>query len=66
MSMVSFIIDPIAAKTAVLNGKCLKVDVYGERHQYHRVTVVNRPAPSPIAEEAAARAEAAFEREATG
>ncbi len=41
--MVSFFIDPSAAKGAVLSSRGLLVEVWGQGSQYRRVTVMERP-----------------------
>lgn len=36
-----FLVDPVATREAVLSGKQLLVEVWGDRLQYRKVTVVD-------------------------
>lgn len=40
--MVRFLINPEHVKKAVLEGKCLMVQVYGDRMQYRKVELIDR------------------------
>ena len=42
---ITFWIEPEAAREAVLNGRGLLVELGGDRLQYRRVTVMDRPKP---------------------
>jgi hypothetical protein len=40
--VIRFLIDPQHVGEALLSGKCLMVEVHGDRNQYRRVTVISR------------------------
>jgi hypothetical protein len=41
--VIRFFIDPQHVKQAVLSGGLLMVEIHGDRYQFQKVSVVNRP-----------------------
>jgi hypothetical protein len=52
--MIRFLIDPQHVSEALASGKCLMVEVHGDRNQYRKITVVSRKDYSKLFESAPA------------